>query len=84
MTKEELQHTETHSETLKAWVGVHAKLQYSDITKQIFDAFERETGTLVSACDDCKIDAVRWALTELNKTKQPKEKTHGKERTNKA
>jgi hypothetical protein len=78
MTIEELNHVEQHSETLKAWVGVHAKLQYSDITKPIFHAFERETSTLVSACDDCKIDAVRWALTELNKTKQNEGKTNKK------
>ncbi len=67
ITETERKHIETNLEQINAWIGVHANLQVSDITKPIFDAYERETEFKVEACNDCKIDALIWARLELKK-----------------
>lgn len=70
MTKEELNHIETNLEVINVWIDNHSKLQYSDTTKPIFNAFERETKNSINGCDDCKIDALIWARAELKKSKE--------------
>ena len=76
MTKEELQHIEASLPEINVWIENHTRLQYSDTTKPIFEAFERETKNSINGCDDCKIDALIWARAELkkSKTETPKKK----------
>lgn len=67
ITQNEYKHIETNLEKINAWIGVHATLQESDITKPIFEMYERETTFKVLSCNDCKIDALIWAKLELRK-----------------
>jgi hypothetical protein len=55
MTKEELSHLEANQVLIKTWITMKTKLQVSDITKPIFEAYERETGYSTKACNDCKL-----------------------------
>jgi len=71
MTKEELKHVEENLPKINVWIENHTRLQYSDTTKPIFEAFERETKNSINGCDDCKIDALIWARSELKKSKEP-------------
>ena len=70
MTNEELKHIEAHLPEINVWIANHTRLQYSDTTKPIFEAYERETNHSINGCDDCKIDALIWARMEYNRSKE--------------
>lgn len=67
ITENEYKNIAENLQQINAWIEVQAILQESDITKPIFDLYERETEFRVEACNDCKIDALIWARAELNK-----------------
>lgn len=81
MTTTELKHIETNIDVINVWIKNNTKLQYSDITKPIFEAYERETGFSPAACDSCKIDALIWARMEFRKNDLPTYKAIGGEIT---
>jgi RNase P/RNase MRP subunit POP5 len=68
LTDTELQHFKTHQSTLKAYLDAGISLLWSDVTRPVFVAFERETKSSVDGCKDCKLDAIRWALARLKET----------------
>lgn len=72
ITENETKHIQDNIEILQVYLDNKLTLQVSDITQPIFEAFERETNSSVYACNDCKLDAIQWAIIQLKKSKEVK------------